>query len=132
VKAEDLLQDAVLNPPASEAAVRDAASALGIALPADYVEFLRKHNGGEGFVGDNSVILFRAEDLKRFNDEYQINDNAPGLVLFGSNGGGEGYAFDARAGAMSVVRIPFIGMELRYARPIGENFTDMFHQLSKQ
>jgi len=127
----ELLKDAVLNPPASEEAIRSAASALGISLPSDYAEFLRRHNGGGGFAGNNSVILFKAEELKPFNDAYQLSEYAPGLILFGSNGGGEGYAFDTREGAMSVVRVPFIGMELRYARPIGKSFTDMLCQLGK-
>lgn len=125
-----LLKDAVLNPPASEEAIRTAAAALGIALPADYVDFLRRHNGGEGFAGEHCVVLFKAEELKPFNDGYEVDEYAPGLVLFGSNGGGEGYAFDTRDGAMSVVRVPFIGMELRYATPIGESFTDMLVRLS--
>ena len=120
-----------MNPPASQAAIRGAASALGVPLPSDYVDFLRRHNGGEGFAGNNSVVLFKAEELKPFNDAYEIGEYAPGLVLFGSNGGGEGYAFDTRDGSMSVVRVPFIGMELRYARPIGKSFTDMLHQLAK-
>ena len=128
---DELLKDGVLNPPASESAIRGAASALGISLPADYVDFLRKHNGGEGFAGNNSVVLFKAEELKPFNDAYEIKEYAPGLILFGSNGGGEGYAFDTRNGSMSVVRVPFIGMELRYAKPIGKTFTDMLHQLAK-
>ncbi len=126
-----LLKDGVLNPPASESAIRGAASALGISLPADYVDFLRKHNGGEGFAGSNSVVLFKAEELKPFNDAYEIKEYAPRLILFGSNGGGEGYAFDTRNGSMSVVRVPFIGMELRYAKSIGKTFTDMLHQLAK-
>ena len=132
MKTEELLKDAYLNPGTSEAAIREAASALGISLPSDYVEFLRRHNGGEGFVGKNSLILFKAEELKPFNDGDQVKEYAPGLVLFGSNGGGEGYAFDTRDTSVPVVRVPFIGMELRYATPIGKSFTDMFHQLGKK
>jgi len=131
VGTDELLKDGVLNPPASELAIRSAASALGISLPADYVDFLRKHNGGEGFAGNNSVVLFKAEELKPFNDAYEIKEYAPRLILFGSTGGGAGYAFDTRNGSMSVVRVPFIGMELRYAKSIGKTFTDMLHQLAK-
>ena len=130
--ADALLKDAVLNPPASEEAVRAAASALGISLPVDYADFLRNHNGGEGFAGIHAVVLFKAEELKPFNDAYEVNEYAPGLVLFGSNGGGEGYAFDTRDASMPVVRVPFIGMELRYADPIGKSFTDMLRQLNNE
>lgn len=131
MRPEESLEEAVLNPPAAESAIRAAASALGVSLPADYVDFLRRHNGGEGFAGEHSVVLFKAEELKPFNDAYEIDEYAPGLILFGSNGGGEGYAFDTRDGSMSVVRVPFIGMELRYARPIAKSFTDMVYQLKK-
>jgi len=128
---EDLLEEAVLNPPAAESTIRAAASALGVSLPVDYVDFLCRHNGGEGFAGENSVVLFKAEELKPFNDAYEVREYAPGLILFGSNGGGEGYAFDTRDGSMPVVRVPFIGMELRYAKSVGKSFTDMVQQLKK-
>lgn len=29
-----------------------------------------------------------------FNEEYQVRQYAPGVILFGSDGGGEAYGFD--------------------------------------
>jgi len=46
--------------------------------------------------------------------------------LFGSDGGGEGYGFDTQTRGMPIVRIPFIGMERRYATPVAENFPHLF------
>jgi hypothetical protein len=57
-----------------------------------------------------------------YNDSHQINEYARGLVLFGSNGGGEGYAFDTRTEANTVVMVPFVGMSLEYETPIAPAF----------
>jgi hypothetical protein len=38
---------------------------------------------------------------------------APDLLLFGSDGGGEAYAFDTRESPWGVVKVPFIGMSDR-------------------
>jgi len=57
------------------------------------------------------------------NKSYGVNDYAPGLFLFGSDGGGEAFAFDARSDAKPIVSVPFIGMELKLARPVASNFS---------
>jgi hypothetical protein len=77
--------------------VRQGEAQLGIRLPPDYVEFITAMNGGEGFVGDNYVILWSVDELPRFNREYNVPEFAPGLVMFGSDGGGEGFGFDLRS-----------------------------------
>jgi cell wall assembly regulator SMI1 len=130
MRLDETLKACQLNAGASEDAIRAAVSSLGCPLPADYLEFLRQHNGGEGFLGNHYVILWQAEELSAFNEEYEVNQYAPGLVLFGSSGGGEGYAFDTREKAMPVVQVPFIGMDLRYAKPIAASFTQALLQLA--
>ena len=57
------------------------------------------------------------------------NKYAPGILLFGSDGGGEGYGFDTQTKGMPIVRIPFIGMARRYATHIAKNFPDLFTKL---
>lgn len=132
MKTEDEWKDWQFNQGASERAIRSAITSLGRPLPADYVQFLHNHDGGEGFVGDNYLILWRAEELSTFNREYEVARYAPGLFLFGSDGGGEGYGFDLRDPAMPVVRVPFIGMELRYATPVATCFTDLIAHLENR
>jgi hypothetical protein len=132
MKTEDVLKDWQLNAGASEDGIRDAVSSLGGSLPCDYLQFLRDHDGGEGFIGDNYLILWKAGELSTFNREYEVERYAPGLLLFGSDGGGEGYGFDTRDAAMPVVRVPFIGMDLRYATPVAMSFTDFLAQLEKR
>ena len=119
-----------LNSGASEAAIHEATTLLGYSLPSDYVQLLQQYNGGEGFIGENYLILWKAEELGTFNREYEVKHYAPGLVLFGSNGGGEAYALDMRNDTMPVVRVPFIGMELSYARVLATTLTSLLRQLA--
>jgi hypothetical protein len=131
MRIEEMIKDWQLNLGASVGSIRQAESDLGCTLPLDYVEFLIRHDGGEGFVGDNYLIVWRAEELARFNREYEVGEYAPGVILFGSDGGGEGYGFDLRDKIMPVVRIPFVGMELRYAKPVAVNFSTLLTLLAE-
>jgi len=113
-----------LNGPASfDQVSRDTAS-LGIRLPLDYLHFLCEHNGGEGLISKTYVRLWKADELRASNEAYEVKQNAPGILLFGSNGGGEAFGFDTRDAAMPVVRIPFVGMDRSDAIIIASSFTD--------
>lgn len=131
MKKEKTLKDWRLNDGASEEVLHDLVRSLEHPLPPDYLQFLRRQDGGEGFIGANYLILWKAEELISFNREYEVNRHAPGLLLFGSNGGGEGYGFDLRETDMPIVRVPFIGMDLQYATPVAKDFNDLFVQLEK-
>jgi hypothetical protein len=131
MKTEEILKTCQLNPGASEGAIRDAATSLGCSLPDDYVQFLRTHDGGEGFIGDNYLILWKVEELSIFNCEYEVEKYAPGLLLFASSGGGAGYGFDKRDAAMPVVSFEFIGMNLNEVDRVANSFTDFLALLAK-
>lgn len=130
MSVEKLLEDWQLNPGASEAIIVNIISGLSISLPIDYIEFLQRYDGGEGFIGDHYLILWRAEELKVFNEEYEVEEYAPGLFLFGSDGGGEAYGFDVRESSMPVIRVPFVGMDLKYAKVVASSFTDLLKRLA--
>ena len=110
------------NPPAAESAIKTFEEGAAFALPSDYREFLQRSNGGEGFVGPAYLILWRVEELQRLNLAYEVAEYAPGLVLFGSDGGGEAFAFDTRSTGTPIVSVPFVGMDLEEARPIATSF----------
>ncbi len=111
------------NPPASAALIAQSQAKLSFPLPADYASFLRQMNGGEGSLGKAYVALWRVEQLGERNAGYEVAEFAPGLFLFGSNGAGEAFAFDARVSPTRIVAVPFIGMEeLSDAIVIATNF----------
>lgn len=125
-----ILTEGQFDAPAESAVVDGLSARLGVALPKDYTDFLKEHNGGEGFVGDNYIIFFKAEELADFNREYEVEKYAPGILLFASNGGGEGYGFDIEDAAMPIVRVPFIGMDRQYAETIARDLADLFARLA--
>jgi len=119
-----------MNPGVSAADISRFETATGLKLPGEYAEFLEASNGGEGFVGPNSYAIFwQLQELQRLNVEYETAEYAPGLFLFGSDGGGEAFAFDTRTYPWLVVRVPFVGMDAKLARPMGDGFIAFLQRL---
>jgi hypothetical protein len=118
------------NPGAIAHAIQQAATALACNLPDDYCQFLSLCNGGEGVVGEHWVMLWCCEELAKLNQGYKMAEHAADLILFGSDGGGNAFAFDRRTNPWSVVTIPFIGFDLEYAATLGDSFSDFLKRLS--
>ena len=100
------------------------AQEVAFELPSAYLDFLRRGNGGEGEISSDPgyLILWKASEVNQFNDEYEVPKYAPGFWAFGSNGGGELFAFDFRGGAPSVCLLPMIGLEPNAAMPLAPSF----------
>lgn len=106
----ELTKEMQLRPGVPRERVLAVQEALGVRFPADYVEFMTNANGGEGDVRDAAwVRIWPVEELVEFNDRYSAEELYPGFVLFGTDGGGEAYAFDTRTEPASIVMMPFIG-----------------------
>ena len=126
---EQLLTDFSAQRGATEQVLQTAEQALSTPLPADYRNFLLRSNGGEGFIGKHCLILWRAEELFQFNRDYQVDEYAPGFLMFGSDGGGDGFAFDKRTSPFRVMEVPFIGMNVNDAFFIADSFTRMLERM---
>jgi hypothetical protein len=70
------------------------------------------------------------EELLKMNKAYEAAEYAPGLFLFGSNGGGAAYAFDKRSNN-SIVAVPFVGMDTSLAQHLAPNFQPFIERLYK-
>lgn len=126
---QEFLSEFDLNHPAPVHLIEEAEKNLSFSFPKDYRRFLELGNGGDGFIGESYAILWRVEELASLNNEYQVCDYAPGLLLFGSNGGGEAFAFDLRAPTQPIVKVPFVGMDLQSIVVIGKNFSNFLNYL---
>jgi hypothetical protein len=105
--------------------------AVNCPLPEEYRAVMRASNGGEGFMGKQYLVLWKAEDILRRNKECEVEEYAPGLLLFGSNGAGEGFAFDLRDKKMPIVVVPFIGMSLKDTITLSQTFFGFLERLFK-
>jgi len=90
-------------------------------LPESFFAFLTHANGGEGFIRDRYVQLWRAEELAEMNRAYKTAEFFPNLFFIGSDGGGEAYAFDLSRTDAVVFQVPFIGLPTD-ARAIASSF----------
>jgi hypothetical protein len=123
-----LLAKCVKNPPASRSQIDDLITAVGIRLPADYVELLMYSDGVEGFVGEddmNYLSLWPVDDIKSNG----IYEEAPFYVFIGSNGAGEGYAYDKRFADPPIVNVPFIGAISEPPRILGGSLLEFLQRL---
>lgn len=109
------------NAPASTQAVTSLRTGLAKSLPESYFAFLARANGGEGFIGDRYVQLWRAEELAEMNRAYKTTEFFPNLLFIGSDGGGEAYAFDLSRTDATVFEVPFVGLPTD-ARAIANSF----------
>lgn len=85
-------------------------------LSADYIEFMKNANGAHGSVGEEHLIVFPAQEIKRINEAAAVERFALGLLIFASNGGGQSYAFDLRHEQTSIVK--FYDMDLGDEEPV--------------
>jgi hypothetical protein len=120
------------NPPASIASINEAEKQLGFVLPQDYKDFLLWSNGGEGFIGESYLSLRIIEELAHLNKEYAVDEFTPGLIIFGSDGGGEAYVFDTMELELPIVNVPFIPMDRGYSRKCSSTFSEFLIYLSEQ
>lgn len=96
----------------------------------DYGDVLRRHNGIEGFVGSTEyLLLWNVEQIPSLNVGYQVENFAPGIVLLGSDGGGNAYGRDKSTGQYGSV--PFIGMTRADFREMGATFEQFLEKLAK-
>jgi hypothetical protein len=124
---KDLLTRFQGNPPTSLESIARCQASLGVSLPSDYVQFLQRMNGGEVFIGERDLMLWSVEDFIEMNTGTYFAEAAPGLIVFGSDGGGEAFGFDTRTAPPPIVVAPYVGMEWDVAYRIAPTF-DLFLQ----
>ena len=94
------------------------------ALPDPFIAY---HARGERLEGPISSTVLRwfqlwsLTDIQMLNDQYRVAEHALELVGFGSDGGGEMLAFNEQK---QVVIVPFIGMEMRYAKLVANSWVE--------
>jgi hypothetical protein len=96
-------------------------------LPADVRAFLAKHNGGKGTVGPRQrpLILWSAEQIASEADEQEVTRATPGLILFGTDGGAEGYGYLPRLRGAKYGRISLLAAGPHEFESLGDSFEEL-------
>ncbi|WP_438016235.1 SMI1/KNR4 family protein [Sorangium sp. So ce315] len=120
------------NPPASTECICDFMARAKVVFPPGYIEFMQRSDGAEGPVGRKGryLVLWPVASIIDLNEQYHVDEFAPHLLAFGSDGGGEAFAFDRRTEPATIVRVPFVGLddEICY----GTRFDDFLARLSEE
>ena len=105
------LPDLQINESALEEVLSYTEKTIGTRFPDEYRVLMRYTNGVEGPLPNGRYLaLWRVEELIPFNEGYLGSEFAAGLFLFGSNGGGTGYAFDLRTTPITIVDFPLVSV----------------------
>jgi hypothetical protein len=101
-------------------------------IDSDYLDFLKSHDGAEGFVGEDSYILFwSVQEMINLNPYYEEDVDegySKGFLFFGSNGGDTGYGIKKSDGTF--VQIHLIDMSEEDTTELGKNFTEFLEYLA--
>lgn len=114
--------------PASEAAVKRAQQELGT-LPGAYVDVMRQHNGGEGWVGEGAYLrLWPVEDLAEANRTLEAELLVPGVVLIGNDGADDVYGVELASGRYLV--FPAVGLSADAGETLADSWESFLEALA--
>jgi SMI1/KNR4 family protein SUKH-1 len=96
-------------------------------LPDDLRAFLAKHDGGRGTVGARArpLVLWGAAQIAREADEQEVTRATPGLVLFGTDGGAEGYGYLPRLQRGKYGRISLMAAGAHEFESLGDTLDEL-------
>ena len=108
--------------PARSSAIETAEKFFNLKLPTDYIEFLQFTNGLEGETTNSYLVLWGAEELVELNQAYNVKEFISNIILIGSDGAEDAFAFDITN--MTIVKLPFIGMGHIANEKLSDTFGD--------
>jgi hypothetical protein len=122
----DALKGWIRRPgPAPPGAVAELESGAPVRLPAEYLDLLRLHDGGEGELGGGPgwFEIWPTTVVLAANRECRDAGLPQGFFGFGSSGAGELLALDCRGEPpYPVVMMPFIPLDSAVAQPVAADF----------
>jgi hypothetical protein len=129
---ETLLREVRLAGPAPQGLIESVEKEMDCTLPADVKEFLREHDGGTGTLGAQKrpIELWSIERIRDECDAQEVTRSVPGLVLFGSDGGEEGYGWFPRLRQNRYGRISLIAAGAHEFEALADSFAVLLDSLA--
>jgi hypothetical protein len=102
-------------------------------LPRDVKDFLREHDGGEGTIGPRKrpIELWSIERIRGECEAQEVTRAVPGLVLFASDGGSEGYGWFPRVTRNKYGRISLLAAGAHEFESLGDSLEELLHALAE-
>lgn len=97
-------------------------------LPSEALEGIVEFGGREGFLGETYLRLYRLQELVSLNLAYEVPTLLPDVIVFGSNGVGEAFAF--RLVDSAVVQVPFLPLQAELIEHQAINFAEFVRSLA--
>lgn len=119
----EFLMNMNLEPGASGQEIAELEDKLKVSLPESYKSILRFTDGAGGRIGPEEVLLYPLTQVLHANVQFQ--SFREGLVIFGSDGGGETYVCDP-LGDWSIGMTPWIPMGCKELVPLGRTLMEFF------
>lgn len=117
-------------PGVSRLELQKTESELGFKFPEEYAGFLLESNGAEGPIGNAAyLVLWPLEKIKPYNQANEVGKYAPHLILFGSDGGDMGFAFDKRFATLPIVEIAYIDIGLEEPELLSQTFFEFLEYM---
>jgi hypothetical protein len=132
---DELLSEVTMRPPIPSKEIDEFFAEflreVGQVPHRDYIEFMRRHNGCDGAVGQKGYVrIWPLEEVVTGNEEAGTDEFAPRLLLFAGDGGGEAYAFDRQDPRWPIVAVPLVGLSRKEMKPVAATFTEFIRKLA--
>ncbi|GAA3919795.1 hypothetical protein GO495_00035 [Chitinophaga oryziterrae] len=131
-KIDELLKKLNKKAKAEDSLITNLINKMDFNIDPDYLDFLKSYDGAEGFVGEDSYILFwSVQEIINLNPYYEedVDDGySKGFFFFGSNGSDTGYGIRKSDGAF--IEVPFIDMSEEDTTELGKNFAEFLEYLA--
>ena len=97
----------------------------------DYLDLMACHNGCAGPVGEEAYVsIWSLDEVISRTEQAETDEFAPGLLLFGGDGGNEAFAFDRDDSEWPIVMVPLVGMSRKEMKFIASTFTGFIRRLA--
>jgi hypothetical protein len=123
-----LTREMQTKPGATEVILQNLQAKARVALPDDYLAFLRWSNGADGDIGDNYIQIWSAQDIA--SDPYPYEDLEPNILFVAGDGGAALFGFDTRVQPMRVVLTHHLDLGDELLIPIAPSFMAFLEFLS--
>ena len=112
-----------MTEPPDEMSIKNFLDQIDINLPNGFMNYFTKSNGGKIDNENELIYLWPLDKMIHLNKGYGADEYCPEFFLFGSDGGGEAFAFEKTTGC--IFMIPFIILDREDAIYKYKDFTEL-------